>query len=112
MILSDYFVGDPAVTIDRRASKIDVHHPGLASIELRASTQQAFDSLPDVPVYPAAIVREDGRLFIMSAGGSGLIWICGEPNAKQLKVAEKVYRTLRSMGAQFGFSQINGFPED
>ncbi len=112
MNLIGYLADEPEFTVDRRASSVGNHPPNAVTIEVHGSYRDAIASISTAPVYPAVIIRENGHGFIMSAGGSGLIWICGEPNAKQLEVALRVYRVLRSMGAQFGFSQINGFPED
>jgi len=109
-ILPDYFADNSEATIDRRARLIGIELLNAITIELQPSYSTAVRNIPSALVYPSAIIREDGHICVMSAGGSGLIWVCGEPNSNQLESAEKVYRTLRSMGAQFGFSQIDGFP--
>ena len=112
MNLIDYLGGESGFTVDRRASSVGKHLPNAVTIEIRSSYRDAITAVGSAPIYPAVIIREDGQAFIMSAGGSGLIWVCGTPTSKQLEVADKVYRTLRSMGAPFGFSQIDGFPAD
>lgn len=107
--LIGYLGNENGFTVDRRARLIGTHSPNATSIEIIPSYRDAMLRLSSAQIYPCAIVREDGQTFIMSAGGSALIWVCGEPNTKQLEATEKIYRTLRSMGAVFGFSQIDGF---
>ena len=105
-VLPDYFVDDPGATIDRRARMVGGELSNAITIELQPSYSAALLNVSSSSVYPSAIIREDGHIFVMSAGGSALIWVCGEPNSKQLEATERVYRVLRSMGAPFGFSQI------
>lgn len=69
---------------DVRASKRDVYAPKevtttYATGEIAALIDSSVASLP----CPVALVTDTGRVFLLSAGGSGEIVVVGEPTPEQ-----------------------------
>lgn len=99
--LVDYLQDDPSVTIDRQAAAKDQNHPASVTVTfIEGSFAHVLELASRSMNRFCAIVRDDGSIFVLTAGGSGEIAVCGEQaNFKQQAAIDKLTAILRSMGA-------------
>lgn len=100
--LLDFFAGDPNVVVARHAELRDRRKPSVSDFRWIESYAVALRALADVARYPAALIREDGRILLLSAGGSGLVWVCtndGEIKDVQRVAFDRLLFVFNQLGA-------------
>lgn len=100
MLLADLI--PDADVIDTRSHLRDLFAPEAVTVVALGdgSTAELLDVCLAIRPAPAALVLEDGRLWILSAGGSGMVAHSGDSlNDDQRLVVERVTAALVEMGA-------------
>lgn len=91
-----------AAVVDTRAHLRDRHDPSEVTLVALGSgtTEELVNVCLDVRPMPAALVLEDGRAWILTAGGSGMIAFAGESvNDSQRLLVDEITNALVAMGA-------------
>lgn len=101
-IVPDYFAGEAGFIVDGRASKRDVGTPRMVRLYRCPSFNEALPLAMTAEEIPVAIVKPDGTAFILTAGGSGHIWVCGDVlNVKQQVTVDRLRDVMISIGGAF-----------
>jgi hypothetical protein len=100
MLLADHFTG--AYVVDGRAHLRDSEPPTAVSIVSLGggSTADLVDMCLTVQPMPCALVLDDGRVWVLTAGGSGMIAHAGDSvNDDQRDAVAALEVALVEMGA-------------
>jgi hypothetical protein len=87
-----------AVIEDVRAVKRDNYAPTqITTVYADGDVADLIDSGVDASPCPVALVTDTGRVFVLSAGGSGQIVVVGGPTAEQDEAVVKVMDVLHDL---------------
>ena len=87
-----------AVIEDVRAAKRDNYAPTqITTTYADGNVAELIDRGVDTSPCPVALVTDTGRVFVLSAGGSGQIVVVGGPTAEQDEAVVKVMDVLHDL---------------
>ena len=91
----------PRVRLDGRAHLRDRHYPETVTVvrvdgPLNALINKAIEARPT----PVALVAVDASALVLTAGGSGVIWVQGERTAQQEQTVASITAALQKLGAR------------
>ena len=104
MMLPSFFAGRTGVLVDRDAARRDNQAiPSDVAIQHVSADTLAhlLDAARQTRNMPAVIVGESGRIVVMTAGGSGVVWLQGAvETAAQTEALKLVYEGFGVLGVK------------